>query len=180
MKILILIARRPPDKNKELRKMKKLNEDTLNTIVAFHIGRGGRNFNSGHLSFLGEFKIDHFTSNLFSMFDNQKKLSESMSSDDRDLFNDLIAEGKFTEIENKFGISVKDLGEEMYYDESGNGVGLAVNNDGIGRINEDGEYDTTYTTYIKDLTEHEIEAMRENITWGAVREYIGALDKDDE
>lgn len=40
------------------------------TIVAFHIGRGGRFNNAGHLSFIGEHNINEYVGNLFISEDN--------------------------------------------------------------------------------------------------------------
>lgn len=48
--------------------MKTKNEiltENENLIVSFHIGRGGRFHNAGHLSYLGERKIGSFISDLF-------------------------------------------------------------------------------------------------------------------
>ena len=35
-------------------------ENQNQTIVAFHVGRGGRYWNPGHVSFIGEKKISEF------------------------------------------------------------------------------------------------------------------------
>ena len=43
----------------------KLIEENSNLIVAFKIGRGGRFHNSGHLSYVGEYDINHFVNDLF-------------------------------------------------------------------------------------------------------------------
>ena len=40
-------------------------EENKDLIVAFHIGRGGRFYNSGHLSYIGENTINSFTNDLF-------------------------------------------------------------------------------------------------------------------
>lgn len=93
-----------------------------NTIVAFHIGRGGRFYNAGHLSFLGEYRIDD------SRFLNDLSLSED---------------------------------ELVYVDSVGSEVGLTVEEakTGIGRINIDGIYDTTYTKLLSDCDDKELEAI---------------------
>jgi hypothetical protein len=40
-------------------------EDNKDLILAFKIGRGGRFYNSGYLSYIGEYDIDAFTEKLF-------------------------------------------------------------------------------------------------------------------
>lgn len=113
-----------------------------NTIIAFHIGRGGRFNNSGYCTILGEHNINDFTGDLFSPMDEEG--------------NEL--EGEFTA-------------------ENGSGVGLttAEARTGIGRIDLDGEYDTTYTIFLRDLdiNRREGEALRnafehnDGDTWAA-------------
>lgn len=44
-----------------------------------------------------------------------------------------------------------DLGKKVWYDQNRNKVGLAVDNDGTGTIDLDGEYDTYYWVRLKDL-----------------------------
>lgn len=90
------------------------------TIVAFHVGRGGKYWNPGHVSFIGEKKIREFTGNLF--------LSEE---------------------------------EEEFLDGNGNSVGLTIQEceNGIGTINIDGGYDTTYTCYLTDCSDSELEII---------------------
>lgn len=88
------------------------------TIIAFHIGRGGKYNNQGFLTCEGEHKIGDFTDGLFSPTD-----------EDGD------------EIDGE------------YTDDCGNGVGLTTEDvrSGIGTINIDGEYDTTYTTTMGEI-----------------------------
>jgi hypothetical protein len=100
-----------------MKNQEKVFENNKDLIVAFHIGRGGRFYNSGHLSYLGEKDINDFVENLF--------LNED---------------------------------ETMYTDGDGNEL-LEVDNDGIGRINVDGGYNTTYTCKVSDLDEQEIDVI---------------------
>lgn len=97
------------------------------TIVAFHIGRGGRFNNPGHLSFVGEHKIGDFTDNLWSPTIIDENAEDGYIDDERP--------------------------EAEWTCESGDSVGLtnAMVASGIGRIEYDGEYDTTYTMYLKDV-----------------------------
>jgi hypothetical protein len=100
-----------------MKNQEKVFENNKDLIVAFHIGRGGRFYNSGHLSYIGEYDIDAFTEKLF------------MNED-----------------------------ETMYTDGDGNEL-LEVENGGIGRIDIDGAYDTTYTCKVSDLDEKEIDVI---------------------
>jgi|SRR3972149_1890938 len=58
-------------------------EDNNKTIVAFHIGRGGRFNNQGHLSYIGEKKIGDFTNDLFTRFSNSKEVVNRFSEQKR-------------------------------------------------------------------------------------------------
>jgi hypothetical protein len=49
--------------------------------------------------------------------------------------------------------------ESEYLDLNGEKVGLLVENNGIGCIDIDGEYDTTYTCKVSDLNDNEIQAI---------------------
>jgi len=88
-------------------------------IVAFHIGRGGRYYNAGHLSYIGEYEISHFINDLF----------------------------------------IQENGE--YFDGSENSVGLTEKEveTGIGRIDVDGLYDTTYCKFLDECNEEELELI---------------------
>lgn len=109
-----------------------------NTILCFHIGRGGRFHNPGHLTFEGT-----------------KKITET--SDFSNLYPPKFKNGKD---------DLKTLKAE-WLDEIGNSVELTneMIKSGVGRINIDNEYDTTYTTYLSDLNEIQIEAIIEAKPW---------------
>lgn len=104
--------------------------DTKKIIVAFQIGRGGRFNNGGHLSYICQQNISHFCNDLFW---DQKE--DCRSEDDY-------------------------LNQELE-DQSGNSVDLTVREmeNGVGRINFDGEYDTIYTQYLDTLSECEKRAI---------------------
>lgn len=97
------------------------------TILAFHIGRGGRNNNAGHLTLIGENKIGDFVGDLFSPVVDDPESEDGYKDDERP--------------------------EAEWTNEAGSSVGLtnAMVASGIGRIDEDGEYDTTYTMYLEDV-----------------------------
>lgn len=147
------------------------------TIVAFHIGRGGHFHNPGHLSYIGEEKIGKYTDQLFLDFEDRVKclkeakerigeyLWDNATVDGRKdmdcYFNDLITDEKFEELEKIFGVTKDDLGEFRYLDCNGTPVGLTYEEEqiGVGCINLDHEYDTTYTCYLSNCNESELNAI---------------------
>lgn len=133
-----------------------------NTIVAFYIGRGGRFNNAGHLTYLGEKEIGKFTDDLYLRFENEKNFKnrfgfDSTRGDTQRCILDLINDRDFDELKEKFGITEEMLGEEIYTDSNENPVGLTQKEveEGIGRINIDNDYNTTYTCFLKDCSEKE-------------------------
>ncbi len=140
-----------------------MNKDT---ILAFHIGRGGRFHNSGYLSFIGEANIGDFTNDLYAGYENEKDFKNRLGYNESfggvksiiDCFSDRDTD---TLLES-YGISEKQLGEYIYKDSNGEDVGLTEEDveKGIGRIDIDGDYDTTYTTYLKDLNRSEVAAIK--------------------
>jgi len=126
------------------------------SIVAFHVGRGGRFYNAGYLTYLGEKKISNFTENLFLNYENQY-----------DLFNKIKGrknlEAKYYECCDKddfifFGKLGFKMGEKVYTDCNGNSVGLTEKECeiGVGCIDIDRQYDTTYCKYFEDCNEREL------------------------
>lgn len=116
--------------------MKTTNNNSDKVIVKFHVGRGGRHFNAGYLTFVGFERIDEG-----SAFD-KLFLSED---------------------------------ETHYLDASGNEVGLTVAEaeTGIGTINQDNDYDTTFAVYLEDCDSRQLAAIAEENPWGLK----GALEK---
>ncbi len=100
----------------------------MKTIVKFHIGRGGRFNNAGHLSFEGVSRID-----------------EGSSYDQLFLSHD----------------------ETYFINDAGNEVGLTVEEaeSGIGTIDQDGAYDTTYTKHLEDVNYKEFQAIKASDEW---------------
>ena len=118
--------------------MKSLIEYNEKTILCFHIGRGGRFYNSGHLTFEGTKKITETSAfeHLFPpRYKNGNDNLRSLKAEWRD------GNGNPTELTNE------------------------VIKTGVGRINIDNDFDTTYTTYLKDLSENEIEAILKVDPW---------------
>lgn len=167
----------------EILKPEKLNtmqtqhtDKTLNTILAFHIGRGGRYHNAGHLSFIGEKRIGEFTFDLFNDYENRHKIYKLVKDKENlcELY-DLAIDGN-EEAKAKFEKRTNlKFGEEAWFDSNGNPVGLTIAEEltGIGRINQDEEYDTTYTCYLKDCNEKEMTAIlaNEHLTTNDVIDY---------
>jgi len=155
------------------------------TIIAFHIGRGGRFNNQGYLTFCGEKKIGDFTEDLFCNFENQndfkKRVGFDSSHEDVKCILDCLTDEDFDTLEENYGITKEMLGEKVYYAGNGSAVGLTEKDveSGIGRIDEDGEYDTTYTTYLDDLSEGEIEAIKRDNGYKS-QEIIDAIGGEDE
>lgn len=144
-------------------------------IVAFHIGRGGRFNNQGFKTFIGEKKIGDFTDNLFLEFQNQNNFKNRFGYDktygsEQKCIVDLITDKNFDELEEKFGISELDLGHEIYIDSNGNSVGLYQYDveSGIGCIDIDGAYNTTYTCLIEDCDEEEIRKINESSNYKSI------------
>lgn len=106
---------------------------TKETIIAFQIGRGGRFYNAGHLSFLGIQKIDETSGYINGCYPPRLEGSEE---DDQSP-------------------------DAEWHDGNGNKVGLtnAMIESGIGIIDFDGDCNTTYTKMIKDVNEQEVKAI---------------------
>ena len=142
------------------------------TIVAFHIGRGGRFNNPGFLSFIGEEKIGKFTDDLFCNFENTGKFKDRFGYDytgdsTQKCILDLISDRDFDKLEERFGITKAMLGGEFYFDGGGNSTSLTASEveSGIGKINIDMDYDTTYTCLLKDCYEEETYAIEKSSYW---------------
>lgn len=137
--------------------MEMYSSKTADTLITFHIGRGGRFHNSGHLSYGDQNKtINSYTSELFVGYENLYYI-DKIIGDRGNLRNlltmaidgDTIAFNRLIELK-------LDLGQKIFVDNSGNHVGLNVDNDGRGNINIDNEYNTTYVKYLSDCTNEEL------------------------
>jgi len=99
----------------------------------FHVGRGGRFHNPGHLTFNGMCNGIQYTQAFNYLFEPTQEDGETFDPD-------LNAEWR---------------------DSCGNGVGLTNEQiqSGSGTINIDNDYDTTYTKTVEELTDNEIELV---------------------
>ena len=104
---------------------------TSSLIVSFHIGRGGRFYNAGHRTFIGE-------------------------KDFQDLLN-MEANNCFIHNRNDAGKFCK----PFITDCSGNPVSDDDVNELTGTLDFDGQYDTSYAKVIDDCDEHELQIIAE-------------------
>lgn len=134
-------------------------------IVAFHIGRGGHFNNAGHLTFLGQKNIGDFTSDLHTEYENQisfnQRVGYNTSYGGNKSIVELIQEEDFLDLEELYGITTGMLGKKIYVDSCSNPVDLTEDDvaAGIGRIAIDQDYNTTYTCFLADCSEKELQAI---------------------
>lgn len=129
------------------------------TIVGFHTGRGGRFYNAGHVSFIGECKISDFTNDLFLQYENQLDIYNAIKGREN-------LEAKYYECDenNDFSFFEKlgfKVGEKQYFRNGEYPVGLteAESDSGIGVIDIDGEYDTTVCLMLEDCSDEELQLI---------------------
>jgi hypothetical protein len=127
-------------------------------IAAFKIGRGGHFNNAGHLRFVGFKKIGEFTDDLFLEYENLEKYKKRYGFEH---LRNLVNNNEWDLVEEEFGLTESDMGEKVYYDEVGHKVGLTEDEalEGIGRINIDNGYDTTYCTRLADCDAKELQLI---------------------
>ena len=135
------------------------------SIVAFHVGRGGRFNNEGFLTYLGEKRIDEFTGNLFTNYKNQydifKKIKGLKNLEAK--YYECCDTDDFSFFDERLGL---EIGEKIYTDCNGEPVGLTEKEceSGIGCINIDNRFDTTYCKYFEDCDDIEIELINKEST----------------
>lgn len=146
--------------------MKNTSKKNSGIIVAFHTGRGGRFYNAGHTTFIGEKSIDVFTSDLFIRFENENQVIPRIQENSilAKFESDILDAMSNNDLETlaEYGISKEELGNRIYYTSGGHNTGLDVENDGTGCIDIDGEYNTTAACFIEDCSENEIELIIKN------------------
>lgn len=156
--------------------------DTSDTIVAFHIGRGGRFHNAGHRSFIGFNDITAYTDDLFINYENESEIHRKidgreniMTAFERLLYNRHDQEIKLN-FEAKTGLI---LGELTYTSNGENltGLTLAGAETGIGKINIDNDYDTTYTCKLSNCDADELKLIYKSTYYmnSDVRDYVTEL-----
>ena len=154
--------------------MKNLTNNTENKgkIVAFHTGRGGRYFNAGHVSYVGQKDINEFTNDLFTNFENQCDIRRQLENYPNltELLDKAIENDGNNEYFERFN-NWFPLGELIWTTRNGDPVGLEVDNDGTGRIEIDGAYDTTTACHIEDCSDRELSLIYEEYS-NLVLEYL--------
>lgn len=146
----------------KLSTMKISNNDLNGQIVEFHIGRGGRFNNQGHLTFCGVGSdAKNFVENEnFLAFENESAIVDAIEDEDQqDIVTDLI-----TDLDNQvdtpeykaFCEKYGNLGAVILTSSNGNYIGDYVNNNEAYNYDEDGQYDTTFgvkITFWNDLSD---------------------------
>ena len=119
-----------------------------NLIVAFHVGRGGRFYNGGHVSFIGE-----------------KNMHQLINMNDNHVFYEDRVNGKFskpyyTDSNGNIIVDTDDYSKE------------------VGRLDFDGIYDTYYCKYIEDCTDSELELINDSDRYKSVQleDYLSTLE----
>jgi hypothetical protein len=133
-----------------------------NKLVAFHVGRGGRFYNEGHITYLGEDKtISDYTSDLFIVYENQDELYSLIKGryNLEKKFDECNDSDNFTWFEDRLKF---DLGEKVYISggsRSPVGLSLAESETGSGIIDIDGGYNTTYVQTLSECSELELDLI---------------------
>lgn len=144
----------------------KFAEETIaDTIVAFHIGRGGRYYNSGHLTYLGEHRIGHYVDDLFLTPENAYYVGQKIAGRpnlEAKLQEALEGSKEAVSFFERIGF---DLGDNAYTCGGEHFVGLSEEecNSGVGRINIDNEYNTTYCKHLSDCNETELQLVYDEV-----------------
>jgi hypothetical protein len=127
-------------------------------IVCFHVGRGGRFHNAGHLSYISGYKdeIDNYTEDLFSNYEGAFEISKAIGKRENlsAKYDECCDNDDFSFFE-KLGF---EIGEKYYFNCGGN-TGLLVDNDGTGSINIDNDYNTTYCLHLEECDEYQLQLI---------------------
>lgn len=133
--------------------------EKLSPIVCFHIGRGGRFHNAGHLSYISGYNsnINHYTDDLFIHFEGEFEISKAIGNREnlRVKFEQCCETGDFYFFE-KLGFKI---GQQYHFNCGGSNTGLLVDNDGTGSIDIDRDYNTTYCKYLEDCDQPELKLI---------------------
>lgn len=159
--------------------MKKYAEITEETLVTFHIGRGGMYYNSGFKTFVDlDTPINNYTDDLFVNFENRYDVMKKIEKNSilckfKDEISDAMSDLDYDKL-LQFGITEEELGETYYFSSGGSNTGLVYDNDGTGCIDIDGDYDTTYVCFLKDCDEKEANLILKsrNYVSSDVRDYL--------
>jgi hypothetical protein len=143
------------------------------TTVAFHIGRGGHFNNSGHVSYLDcNVKIGDYTNDLSIIFENQLEIAASlevnMPGKQRRRNIEKLFDTATDDIHTKEAekarercefITGKSFGELCYGYDGTAIISVEDVEKGVGIVNIDHDYDTTYVKYLSECGEEELELI---------------------
>ncbi len=141
------------------------------TIVAFHVGPGGRFQNSGFKSFFGQYNIYQVISRvgdskwLFEGYENESVLRRKIKgySNLTEKLDWCRDNQDFTFFEKRLNYNMGDFG---LLDSNGNFMISQKNIDtGVGVLDFDGNYDKYYTCYIDDCEEEELLCIAKSNEW---------------
>ena len=145
-----------------------------NTIVYFHIGRGGRFHNAGRKTFCGEKTIqevlqiaDSSGQWSFRAKENQTDIYNELKSRNLDnliaLFEKCRDEEDFTAFEERTGF---ELGKDVYIDSNGSElITVEEAETGVGSISWDGDYDTDICKLLSECDEEDLQLIADSTEW---------------
>ena len=150
-------------------------QNTTQTILHFHTGRGGQYHNAGYVTFCGEKTIQdviNIKDDRHPLFLNKENYSEIYDKvKDKPNLLELLEKCRdlddFTEFENKTGL---DLGEDVYTDCNGTQmITVADAETGVGTLNWDYEYDTDTCCLLSDCGDGDLKIIAESNEWNATQ-----------
>jgi hypothetical protein len=137
-------------------------------IVAFHISGGGGNRNKRE--YVGQKKISDFVGDLFVYANNHEQVISSIFDFDGVEWRDKVENAYYDycnhqDPEDKAFVEeaiALEIGELVYLTDTRYGTCLSIKDaeTGIGRVDIDGDYDTTYTCYLKDCDLNELKIIK--------------------
>jgi hypothetical protein len=145
-----------------------------NTIVYFHIGRGGRFHNSGYKTFRGEKNIEQVLQMAdssgqwsFPAKENESEIRSTLEKRDLtnllELFDRCNDADDFSAFEKRTGF---ELGEDIYVNHNGEPlITKAEAETGIGSISWDGDYDTDTCHLLSDCDKAELQLIADSNEW---------------
>lgn len=138
--------------------MKNYTRNTEETLITFHIGRGGRFYNAGYKSYRDQdTTINTYCDDLFLSYENEFDILNNYKKypNIHTLIQECLSDHNFERLA-RVGLSEDDFGQQEWFYMGGSPVGLAGDNDGTGCINIDNDYDTTIVVFLKDCDENEL------------------------
>ena len=138
------------------------------TILHFHTGRGGRFHNEGHVTYCGTSDIVEVLQNLdcgkhnsFINYENEIEIFKTLEKRDLrnliKLFEKCRDKSDFTEFTAKTGL---ELGDQWYFNSNGDKIiSVEEAEQGLGRLNWDGSYDTDVCMLLSDCSESDLKII---------------------